>query len=236
MAAPPPSDQNGAAPPDADDAAAAPPPQPPDQRDRLVLLLEQLGVVDPVCKLRKQVDASDAKPNQSRLQLTYHLARDLLESGDLTDGEKRIIHGENDVDSVNTLKLKKKNSGLKLDGYDRHGRSYEAMRFGRVGNVDGKNGNGLYRLKSFGKFVAATGLKAGHTVVAWVFRLPAPAPAQEQEQEQEQEEEEDVPARLAVVLLNYASSNPEVVEKMVEWEEKALQEVGALRGLLGLSG
>uniref|UniRef100_A0A0E0G1U0 Uncharacterized protein n=1 Tax=Oryza nivara TaxID=4536 RepID=A0A0E0G1U0_ORYNI len=192
----------------------------------MVIMLQQLGMGNLVCKLRKQVDASDAKPNQSRLQLTYQLARGLLESGDLTDGEKRLIHGgggDNDLS-----KKKKKSSGLKLDGYDRHGRRYGPMRFGRVGSVDGKNGNGLYRLKSFGRFVAANGLRAGHTVVAWVFRLPPPPPPEE-------EEEEDAPARLAVMLLDYPSCDPEMVEAMVEWEDEASKKFGAASGIVKIS-
>uniref|UniRef100_A0A0D9YMR4 Uncharacterized protein n=1 Tax=Oryza glumipatula TaxID=40148 RepID=A0A0D9YMR4_9ORYZ len=221
--------QNGAAaaPPPADHAiaAAVPAPPPTDPRDQMVIMLQQLGMGNLVCKLRKQVDASDAKPNQSRLQLTYQLARGLLESGDLTDGEKRLIHGgggDNDLS-----KKKKKSSGLKLDGYDRHGRRYGPMRFGRVGSVDGKNGNGLYRLKSFGRFVAANGLRAGHTVVAWVFRLPPPPPPEE--------EEEDAPARLAVMLLDYPSCDPEMVEAMVEWEDEASKKFGAASGIVKIS-
>uniref|UniRef100_A0A0E0CG60 Uncharacterized protein n=1 Tax=Oryza meridionalis TaxID=40149 RepID=A0A0E0CG60_9ORYZ len=222
--------QDGAAapPPPADHAiaAAVPAPPPTDPRDQMVIMLQQLGMGNLVCKLRKQVDASDAKPNQSRLQLTYQLARGLLESGDLTDGEKRLIHGGGDNDDP--IKNKKKNSGLKLDGYDRHGRRYGAMRFGRVGCVDGKNGNGLYRLKSFGRFVAANGLRAGHTVVAWVFRLPPPPPPPE-------EEEEDAPARLAVMLLDYPSSDLEIVEAMVVWEDDVLEKFGAASGIVKIS-
>ncbi|KAF0933839.1 hypothetical protein E2562_019293 [Oryza meyeriana var. granulata] len=83
---------------------------------------------DLVCKLRKQVDSTDARPNQSWLQLTYALARDLVESGDLTDGEKESIHGQ-------------KNLGLKLVGYDRDDARYEAMRFSKVGSTNGRNDN-----------------------------------------------------------------------------------------------
>ncbi|BAS77152.1 Os02g0166300 [Oryza sativa Japonica Group] len=222
--------QNGAAaaPPPADHAiaAAVPAPPPTDPRDQMVIMLQQLGMGNLVCKLRKQVDASDAKPNQSRLQLTYQLARGLVESGDLTDGEKRLIHGGDGDDDDLSKKKKKKSSGLKLDGYDRHGRRYGAMRFGRVGSVDGKNGNGLYRLKSFGRFVAANGLRAGHTVVAWVFRLPPPPPP---------EEEEDAPARLAVMLLDYPSSDPAMVEAMVVWEDDVLEKFGAASGIVKIS-
>ncbi|KAF0935860.1 hypothetical protein E2562_036375 [Oryza meyeriana var. granulata] len=217
-------DQNhaGEAPPHADHAAVPPPTPPLGPHERLVLLLQQLGVRDLVCKLRKQVDSTDARPNQSRLQLTYALARDLVESGDLTDGEKESIHGQ-------------KNPGLKLVGYDRDGARYEAMRFSKVGSINSRNGNGLYRLKGFGKFVAAAGLEAGHTVVAWVFRLPVPAPAQEEEAAPSSAEQQPAPARLAVVLLNYASMDPEEVEERVRWEEKALIDAGAVRGLLELA-
>uniref|UniRef100_A0A0D3F154 Uncharacterized protein n=1 Tax=Oryza barthii TaxID=65489 RepID=A0A0D3F154_9ORYZ len=177
--------QNGAAaaapPADHAIAAAVPAPPPTDPRDQMVIMLQQLGMGNLVCKLRKQVDASDAKPNQSRLQLTYQLARGLLESGDLTDGEKRLIHGgggDNDLS-----KKKKKSSGLKLDGYDRHGRRYGPMRFGR----------------------------------------------------EEEEEEEDAPARLAVMLLDYPSCDPEMVEAMVEWEDEASKKFGAASGIVKIS-
>uniref|UniRef100_A0A0D9VCK5 Uncharacterized protein n=1 Tax=Leersia perrieri TaxID=77586 RepID=A0A0D9VCK5_9ORYZ len=156
-----------------------------------------MGVEKLICKLRKKVDKSDADAGQSRLQLTHILAKNFLDSGELTADELTSIHAAADH----------RDGGLLLDGYDRDGNRYEG--------IHGRRGNGVYRIKGFGRFVRCKGLQVGHTVVAWVFRLP-----------------EKEAARYAVMMLNYGTSDE---EEMVESEEDAMRDLGGMRGLLKLA-
>ncbi|KAL5213025.1 hypothetical protein ABZP36_023872 [Zizania latifolia] len=174
---------------------------------RLADLINLIGVDQgPICVLRRVLNKSDADPEQARMQLSYDGARDLLESDDITAGEKEFIEDPN--------------KKLPMAAYDRRGNQYR-MDFSKVARIKGKNG--MYRITySFAEFLRENGLQEGDTVVVWVLRLTAPPPTLEGV------------GNLAMVLLDYKTHDEAELEALHRAEWQVLQGAMAARGLLQL--